>query len=131
MTEYNRIWQVVQRHNRASRDADVDTLRLLTHPRLVMVPPGGQQRACGQDAYVESVAEFASRGRVLDYQEHDHIIDLFDDTAMVSYRYTSVWESGGKRIEESGQDLMILLRREDEWLIAWRTLMPDPAATSG
>lgn len=128
-TVYDQIWEVVKRLNRASRGGDLDALRALTHQRIVMVLPGLERRACGQEAYLASVAEFAARGRVLDYQEHDQIIDLFGDTAMVTYRYEAVWEAEGKRFEEHGHDLLVLLRRNDDWVLAWRTLMPAPEAS--
>ena len=119
------VWEVVKSINEASRNGDIATLRGLTHQDIVVVPPGFQQRARGKDTYLQSVEEFTSQGTVYEYTEHEPAVEIFDNTAIVTYRYESVWGSGEEKFTEHGHDLLVFVHRDGHWALAWRTLIPS------
>ena len=100
----------------------------LLHPSVVFVRPGFSGRAEGRAACVATYEEFLSAALVLRYEAEEPTVDVFGDTAVASFRWEMAWEMGGQRSEETGHDLYVLLRAEERWLIAWRTLLPTPAA---
>lgn len=118
------VWNVVKQINQAAMAADIDTCRELAHEGMVVFPTLSQ-RVEGRESYLESILEFAGRGTVKTYNQLEPSIDIFADTAVVTYRYESVWESDGKPIEDAGHDVWVLVRENGVWLLAWRTLVPD------
>ncbi len=121
--KHQAVWTVVQRLNRAAAAGDVAALEPLVHPDIVVVPPGFQVRAVGRAAYLKSVEDFAARGTVQSYEALEPEIDLYDTTAVVAYRYESVWEAEGERHTERGHELWVLVQQEEGWVLAWRTLI--------
>ena len=120
----NEIRQTVEGVNEASRKGDIATLKQFCHEDVVIVPPGFVQRAEGRDAYLKSVEDFCAIGTFLEYEELSMKIDVFGNTAVVYYRYETIWEMDGRTFNEKGNNVMVLARSEGKWLLVWRTLIP-------
>jgi ketosteroid isomerase-like protein len=137
----NEIRQTVEGINEASRKADIETLKSLCHKDVVIVPPGFVQRAEGRDTYLKSVANFCDTSTVLEYKMLSMKIDVFDDIAIVYYRYNTKWEMEGETFSEKGHDVMVLGRYEEKRYIknrarrkcsiAGRALCEKPRILSG
>ena len=59
---------------------------------------------------------------------NDYVIDVADDSAVMTYRWTIDYQLGDTRSRESGQELLVWVCRRGTWLIAWRTQRPQPAS---
>ncbi len=94
----------------------------------MVVQPGFGRRVSGREACVASYAEFAAAGTVHAYDESDHTVDVWADTAVATYRFRIDFEVGGERYLEAGHDLLVFSRIDDGWRIVWRTLAPLPAS---
>ena len=118
------IRQTVLGINEASCKGDIETLKDFCHEDVVIVPPGFVQRGEGRDTYLKSVKDFCAKGTVHKYKELSMKIDVFGDVAIVYYNYETKWEMEGKTFNEKGNDVIVLSRTEEKWLLIWRTLIP-------
>ena len=118
----------LRRVSESWRNRRYDELRDWLHESMVMVAPGFSGRVAGRDAVVESYREFMDRSTLDSYSEAPATIDLFENTAVVHYRWEMVWTSGGKQDRGSGHDLFVFARepQSGRWQAVWRTMMFDP-----
>jgi uncharacterized protein (TIGR02246 family) len=119
------VWDFVQRLNRCWTEGEPEKLRTFFHPDIVIVQPGFQGRAAGRDAAVASYVEFVAQAKVLAFEEKAEHVDVFGDTAVVSYTFEIAYEAEGRRLIEQGRDLFVLRRENRRWRAVWRTLLPE------
>ena len=121
------IIATIGRINRAWRTGRVEEMVDAFHDDVVVVQPGFGTRVSGREACVGSYAEFAAAARVLAYDESEHAVDVWGDTAVATYRFRIEYEIEGKSYLEAGHDLLVFIRASDGWRVVWRTLAPVPA----
>lgn len=56
---------------------------------------------------------------MLAFKTSDYVIDLTDQAAVITYGWMVDYEIG--------RELLVLVRRVDRWLVAWRTQHSEPA----
>jgi ketosteroid isomerase-like protein len=96
------------------------------HPDMVMALPGFRGKVQGLQSVVDSYTDFVRNGKVLDYQESDHQVDVWMDTAVLSYHFEIRYEIHGEEHTDTGHDLYVFTRNEEgEWLAVWRTLLEE------
>ena len=72
----------LDRFSVAWQSLDEEALRGILHPDVVFVPPGGQARAVGREACVDTYRHFLGAATVIHYKELDPAIDVFGATAV-------------------------------------------------
>jgi hypothetical protein len=117
------VTTVLERINRAWLDRRPSDLSPLFHPALTIVFPGFSGRAVGRDASIAGFADFCTHATVHEYKEHDHQIDVVDDTAVATFVYEMVYERSERRCRATGRDLWVFARQEGVWLAVWRTML--------
>lgn len=120
------IIATIGRINRAWRTGRVEELMDAFHEDVVVVQPGFGTWVTGREACVGSYAEFAAAARVHAYDETEHAVDVWGDTAVATYRFRIEYEIDGKTYLETGHDLLVFVRASDGWQVVWRTLAPTP-----
>jgi ketosteroid isomerase-like protein len=113
-------WEAVRKINAAWLEGHFDGLDELFHDRVVVVGPDGTRYAEGKPAVIESYRDFGRRATVSDYRESDGRVDVFEATAVVSYRYDITYAIDGQSSQETGRDIMVLGRHDGRWLAVWR-----------
>jgi uncharacterized protein (TIGR02246 family) len=115
---------VVERINAAWRAGRAADAAPLFDGDVVMVTPTGE-RLIGREAMVQSYADFAASAVVDEYEESEHAVDVFGETAVVVYRWLMAWRAGGESYRERGRDIFVLTHATTGWQVVWRTLLPD------
>jgi ketosteroid isomerase-like protein len=123
------VWAAVQRINAAWQRGELEALAELLHERMVIVPPGFQQRIEGAVACAEGYKEFARIAKVDSYAESDAQVDVFGATAVVNYRYEMTYTTEGATYRDAGRDVYVFVYEEQRWQAIWRTLVPEAPAT--
>lgn len=59
---------------------------------MVIVAPGFEDQPSGRQACVDSYRDFSAQATVRDFQEAGHQVDLFGNTAVVSFHYDTTYE---------------------------------------
>jgi hypothetical protein len=81
-----------------------------------MALPGFFGNITGQDALVESFAEFCSTSIMLEYSETDEQFQVCGACAVTMYQFEMLYRAGGYVSRAMGRDLWVF--RVFEWLLA-------------
>lgn len=109
--------------NRAWLDRRFDDLPKYFDENVVMKGPGFKEFGRGREALVQSYVQFMARSKVIRYEESNHSIESWGDTAVATYDWAMTYEQGGKTKDESGQDMFVFVRRESRWLAIFRVIL--------
>lgn len=90
---------------------------------VVFTAPSFSARVEGLRAAIDSFQSFVRNARVHAFQESEFQIDVFDDSAMATYRFDMTYEFGGASYEEAGREVWLFVR-VDRWRLAWRHQLP-------
>jgi uncharacterized protein (TIGR02246 family) len=116
------IWNLVRESNRAWISGSTKELAALFDENAVVITPALQGRVEGRDAIVASYASYNAHAKTHSFEEMEHQVDLFGDTAVVTYRFQVRYEllTDGVVQDETAQEVLVL-RRTDRWRVFWRT----------
>jgi uncharacterized protein (TIGR02246 family) len=117
------VWEVVQQINRAWVLRQPDRLNDLFDERIVNVGGDGTQYAAGRDACVAGYRSFCDNATSLSFRVFDSQIDVFQQVAVVSYRFEIEYAMNGTNSRESGRDTFVLEKHDSRWLAVWRQLL--------
>ena len=109
--------------NRAWRENHPKEMQPFLHPDITMALPGFSATVAGRDVLLSSFAEFCSNARVLQYDETDEQAHVIGDTAIVSFRFTMLYERASYRERSTGRDIWVFQRQNGRWLAVWRTMI--------
>ena len=98
-------------------------MKAFLHPEIVMVFPGFSGSVSGCDAFLNGFVEFCGNCGTISFQESDHQVDRFDDTAVASFHFDMIYERDGARYRSTGRDIWVFSRRPEGWLACWRTMV--------
>jgi general stress protein 26 len=120
-----RLWRIVQDVNRICKEGKaLDRLAPFFHEGMVMVLPGMDRRLEGQAACLRLYEDTCSKMGIHRLDASQERIDLWGDTAVVTYRYDCVWDWQGKTFTDDGREILVFVRDAKDWKIAWRNLIP-------
>ena len=106
-----------------------DSLRQFFADNMVLALPAFSARHDGAENIVESYREFMDRVTLTEYREEEPAIDVWGDTAVVTYRWEMAWLAGTVPNREAGHDVFVFRRDPGgPWQAVWRTMSFDPPA---
>lgn len=97
-----------------------DGLEACFHEKAVIVGPGFIEFAVGREKCAESYREFATNADVLEYSESQHMLRIWDTTAVYTFAWKMIYqrESGPKA--EEGTDQLFFALGSSGWQVIWR-----------
>jgi general stress protein 26 len=101
-----------------------ERLRPYFHDDMVMVSPGMGAHARGRDVCLRSYEDACSQMTFHKLDGSDEHIDVYGRMAVAHYKYDCVWEFQGKKFDDTGREILVFVRDDKDWQIAWRTLIP-------
>lgn len=120
----HQIRDLIDKVNKAWLEGRPAELDPFFHRDVVIQPPGDSPRVYGKTACIASYEAFVRQARVRQFTPGDAEIDVFGETAVATYRYRVIYDLDEQAYDETGGELLVLVRSGPEWLIAWRTLLP-------
>jgi len=128
MSQRNGPTEVFAAFNRAWRTGRLEELPSFFHPEAVIVGPDLTPLGRGRAACVESYAQFLAVATVHEFEATRVHADEYDQAAVVSYDYRIRYESEDGVHDERGSEVMLLVRQDETWQVAWRLVMPPPSS---
>jgi hypothetical protein len=119
------IRHMLKRINDAWVKGRTDDLEEFFHEQMVIAHPGSGSQGRGRQACVESYRTFTSQATVRRLKESHHHIDVWDDTAVATYRFELDYEMKGETHRDVGTDLFVFVRQQNKWRAVWRTIIPQ------
>ena len=120
------VWETLRQLNDCWTKADGKDLVHYFHERMVAVTPTDRLRREGRDACVAGWVEFAAHAKIHRWQENDPQIDVFGDTAIVSYYFDMSVDMGGHTIPMGGRDLFTFVKEKGKWWAVADQFSPYP-----
>jgi uncharacterized protein (TIGR02246 family) len=116
------VWDLVRESNRAWMSGSTHELMDLFEQDAVIVAPALQGRVEGRDAIVASFASYHLHAKTHSFEEMEHEVDVFGETAVVTYRFQVRYElvADGVQHDETAQEVLVL-RKTDRWRVLFRT----------
>lgn len=103
-----------------------DELRAYFHPDAVLAQPGFGERTVGRDAVIASYRDFAAEATLHSFTAGEtHVDAAGGDSAVTTTPWTMDYTHHGRRYQEHGWDLLVFARREERWVVAWRTVVVE------
>jgi len=98
--------------------------RLLQHfdDDMVIVSPDFEHRVDGKEASIQTYRDFCANSKVYSFHQDSVKVDLFEFTAVVSYRFSIEYATGGKHYRDSGRDLFVFSKKHNTWKAVWRSM---------
>jgi hypothetical protein len=91
---------------------------------VVMIAPAFQARLEGVRAVIDSFQAFIRNARVHSFRDSEMQIDVWEETAMASYRFDMRYEYDGVTYDEAGRELWLFVRVDKRWRLSWRHQIP-------
>ena len=120
------ITRILKEINRAWTSGKAGELDQYFHEDMIIAQPDFGVRGEGKNACVNSYREFAGMANIQGFKESDHVVLVWGDTAVASYKFEIEYELDGQAHQDSGYDLFVFARQDGTWLAAWRTILPVP-----
>lgn len=128
---HDQLWLHVKSLNEMWVSGNPDKLDPFFHNDVVVLHFDYKTRLRGREAVIASYHEFCEESTVNTFKQFKPIIDIFGNTAVVTYAFEIEYEMGGQVYNESGRDMFVFLQEDSDWLAVWRTMLPDPPENSG
>lgn len=122
------VWQTLRALNDAWTLGDPARLADYFHPDMVAITASERARLVGRDACLASWQGFARAAKVHYWHETEPLIQLYGDTAVVTYYFDMAFDLGGRAVELGGRDLFVFVREHGRWWAVADQFSPYPAA---
>ena len=119
------IRSLLSRLNEAWLRGDTERLNECFHDDVVVRGPDFQEMARGREPCVKSYGDFIRLATVREFKASQPAIDLFDNMAVATCPWEISYRLNDQEYHESGHDLLLLVREEGGWLVAWRAVLPS------
>ena len=125
--DHSSIRSVLARIDAAWRRKQFSSLTDCFHPDAVIVGPGNAVFAQGREACAESYKEFATNASVLNYDERNHELRVWETTAVYTFAWSMTYQREHGPQTEAGTDEIVLTREEDQWMVVFRYIFFAPS----
>lgn len=122
------IEQIIRNINNAWTTANFEDLNEYFHEDMIIAQPGKEIMGKGRQTCVESYRQFVNNVELKEYYESNYEINIWGNTAVVSYSYDIIYKMNNKEFDESGVDVFVFSRAENKWLAVWRSISPVSSA---
>jgi len=122
-----RLEELVREINRLWVGGNPGRLGEYFHANMIMLAPDLKVIGRGKEECVKGYEDFCQQARVANFEELKFAVDIWGDTASVSYDFDISYEMEGKNYHDTGRDLFIFSREgtHGKWLAVWRILVPS------
>jgi uncharacterized protein (TIGR02246 family) len=111
---------VITTIDHAWRNKQFDGLNDCFHPDAIITGPDHVEYARGREKCAESYREFASNAAVLSYTETDHVLRIWETTAVYTFAWQMVYQREKGPQREAGTDQLVLQCNAGRWQVVWR-----------
>ena len=119
----NELIAVVENLNRTWLERRFDDLRVVFDENAIMRGPKLVELGRGSGVIAASYAQFMSQSDVTDFSGSNYAAETWGDCAAVTYDWTITYSQAGEAHTDTGQELLLFVRRGGAWLITLRLLL--------
>lgn len=120
------VWRTVRELNDSWTKGTGESLADCFHERMVAITPATRERIEGRERCVAAWRGFAAAATIHRWQETDPRVEVFGDTAIVTYYYETRVSMGGQEMTLAGRDMLVLRREQGRWWVIADQFSPFP-----
>jgi len=126
--EKQEIWQVLLRLNDCwtTPDGNPEQLADFFHKNMVAITPTDRKRLEGQEACVAGWLGFAKAATIHRWEEIEPRIDVYGNSAVVTYYFDMSFTMGGHKIGMTGRDMFFFVKESGRWWAVANQFSPTP-----
>ena len=109
------VWETLRKLNDCWTQGDGSGLVEYFHKDMVAVTPMDRERREGRAACVAGWVGFVKAAKVIRWKETDPWVQLYGNTAVVTYYFDMEFEMGGQRIQTAGRDMFTFVQEDGRW----------------
>ncbi|MCI0442562.1 nuclear transport factor 2 family protein [bacterium] len=121
------VLRVVNKINESWLAKNYDEIGSCLDDSVIIAAPGSNNRIKGREAYVQSYRDYDTVAKTLQFNTEEPQIDIIGDTAVAICPFDITYELKDKIYHERGSEILILVRKNSEWRVVWRTMQSEPA----
>jgi len=114
------VWNTIQEMNRCWTSGnllDVEKLSDYFHDEMVAITATDKYRLEGKEACFNSWKSFAQNSKIEFWKEHDPKIQIYGNTAVVTYYFDMSFDMAGQTIKMGGRDMFTLIKENNRWMV--------------
>ncbi len=119
------IENVLKNINKSWTQGRPKELEKYFHNDIVIQGPGFQNGIKGKSDCVKHYEDFSIHTNIKNYKGSEYVVNIWDKTAVASYKFDVEFESDGKIRKESGHELYTFLKKANVWKAVWNTIVPS------
>ena len=109
------VWGFVRALNDSWTKEKGERLSEYFHPRMVAITPADNLRLKGAAKCIAGWQGFAQASTIHSWREDEPDIELFGDTAVVTYYFAMDVTVGADRMNLTGRDMLVLKKENGRW----------------
>jgi uncharacterized protein (TIGR02246 family) len=124
--EQQAVWNTVRALNDAWTKGNPDELVNYFHQDMVAITATDQNRRVGRDACLAGWKDFAHAATIHHWKEIDPLVQLYGDSAVVTYDFDIAFDMGGNALALKGRDMFVLVKENGRWVAVADHFSPAP-----
>ena len=120
------VWRTLRALNDAWTEGNPKDLTNYFHKDMVAITATDRERLEGRDACVAAWSAFAQAARIHHWREGDPKIQIYGDTAVVTYYFDMSFDMGGRKVDMGGRDMFVFVRQNGKWWAVADQFSPYP-----
>ena len=120
------VWDTLRKLNDCWTKSDGTELVHYFHKQMVAITPTDRLRREGREACVAGWVGFAKFAKIHHWQEIEPKIEIFGDTAIVTYYFDMSFDMGGQTIQMGGRDMFTFVKEHGKWWAVADQFSPYP-----
>jgi ketosteroid isomerase-like protein len=122
----NEIWKTLKDLNNTWIKGNPDELKNYFHTDMVAITPTDKKRREGREACMADWTEFSRTAKIHSWKEIDPKIQIYGNTAVVTYYFEISFERGGQNIDFGGRDMYVFVMEGNRWWAIADHFSPNP-----
>jgi hypothetical protein len=120
--DQKQLWKLIRKINNCWHRGNPLELSDFFDQNVVFNSPDFKRQIIGKDNCIRTYIDFMNNSKVLIYNESNPAVQLFANTAVVTYDFEMKYEQNNNTYHETGTDILIFERRQGLWKVIWRGL---------
>jgi hypothetical protein len=119
-TSKSYIIDLIKKINHSWLEGNIDELYIYLSNDVVFASPYNQSYLQGKDLCISSYRKFIKQASIHAFEASNYKIDLFDDVAVATYKFTISYTIENESYDESDYEIMVFRKFHEDWLVIWR-----------
>lgn len=121
------VWKTLRALNDAWTKGKQGDLSNYFHKGMVAITAMDRERLEGREACLASWSNFSKAAKIHYWRELEPRIQIYGNTAVVTYYYDTLFDMGGQTVNRGGRDMFVFVKEGGDWWVVADHFSPYPA----